>query len=1106
MSQPWQMQDLNEGGPVKMFDPSQYQPGGEQTAVSAQNTGTSEQQQNGQLYGHQDTNMSAAPTESWNQAWDQANWNDAWNNAGQWNAGPQQQLQPQGNDQMSTQSGQNVEMTAQYQCWNQQPWDQQQAFGQHYAEPNMPTYSEQQGLDSSQGSFSETPSVGSSTSGATGFHQVGNPHAYASQPSDPPQAGTTLFHEVPLNEPPGVNSTQASGSGESEMKPDIPHTNSFSNIPFEPSPFDDIGANSQANTSLNTSSDATGMLSARQLGVPENRDGPQTGDRVKFIIGSQPASGNNSGSQSPYPQTESPGMNASGLNQSTQSQLAQQGPADTGIVYHNSHPTGQKLHPGQVQEDSMRIVPQVTGSLPERPPSTSSCASSHHSSHHSGAAGDSLPGQIPKHEGTAYGTDSLPVESTPPVKHEHAFIDSSTKASDDHQRSVSDQSVRSVDSRGMSESLQSSSGSLQIADTFQDSVNAQNYDIHAPYPPVQGTREESTVMTGPPPASLPMSNFDGNNQIQRPHFEAGEVHLKGQDNQAVQPSVPDHKSIQGNEMQAMPLSSVSNQVIAQTPMEHDTIVGSGSVEASAHINPEQVLTPDDAQPAGPTPQSAAVFSAQPTSPIGAAENVRMVASSPVVSHPGSPFKPPPKFSPPDVDQSTRAEHSVGTTVPHPGSNLPASGPAPVGMSQPAEEPHHNNSATAAGHHMNKLNKQQNHAPGAATNLDPSNSGLPVDQMHHTTAGETPESEKSLSREVNKPSQLKNVQLQNSHQSERPVQNQSFERNMAVPSQINPVQHIQTPANPALQQQLVPPGSQTASNPGHNVQSGILGTPGAPDGQNPRPDAPNGANTLSTLPHQDSSTPQSLSQTSSQLELSSLASATLPTNLIHNTRDAELTSIEQQREQEERNRQDPRYDSGNPRDRRYDDRDRRYGDRDRSYDDRDRRYDDRDRRYDDRDRRYDDRDRRYDDRDRRDDPRHRPSSRGPPVDDRYADPYRPSSRQGYPDDRPSSRQGYPNDRPRSRQGYPEDRYDRPRSRQGYPDDPRYQRPSSRQGYPHDPRARYRDDPYRDRYGRPSSRQGYPGKQISPFEVEINLNYSTVYICVRNVLFSLLCLFE
>jgi len=110
--------------------------------------------------------MSAALTESWDQAWAQANWNDVWNNAGQWNAGPQQQLQP---EQILAESGQNVEMTGQCQGWNQQPWNQQQAFRQHCTEPNMPTYSELQGLDSSQGSYSETPSVGSSSSGATGF-------------------------------------------------------------------------------------------------------------------------------------------------------------------------------------------------------------------------------------------------------------------------------------------------------------------------------------------------------------------------------------------------------------------------------------------------------------------------------------------------------------------------------------------------------------------------------------------------------------------------------------------------------------------------------------------------------------------------------------------------------------------------------------------------------------------------------------------------------------------------------------------------------------------------------------------------------------------------
>ena len=1060
-----------------MFDPSQYQPGGEQTAGSAPNSATPQQHHNGQLYGHQDSSMSAASTDSWDQAWGQANWNDAWNNGGQWNAGPQQQLQPQGPDQMSAQSGQNVEMAGQYPSWNPQQWEQQQAFGQHYAEPNMPTYSEQ-GLDSTQGSYSDTPSVGSGASGATGFHQVGNPGAYTSQHSSPPQAGATQFQEVPLNEPPGVNSTQASGSGGSEMKSDIPHTNSFSNIPFEPSPFDDIGANSQASTGLNKSLDSTEVLSGHQLGVPGNRDGLPAGDRVKFIVGSQPASGNNSGSQSPYPQTDSPGMNASGLNQPTQSQLAQQGPADTGVMYYNSTPREQKLHPGQVQGDPISASPQVASSLPERPPSTSSCASSHHSSHHSATASDSLPGQIPKHEGAAYGTDSFPVESTPPAKHEHAFIGSVTRASDHHQRSVTDQSARSVDSLSMSQSLQSSSGSLQISETLQDSVNAQNYDIHATNPPVQGAHEESTVMTGPPPASLPVSQFDGNNQIQRPQSEAAQLHVKGQDNQVVQPSpMPGRESIQGNEMEAVPPSSVTNQPITQTPPEHNTILGSGSVEANV-INPEQVLTPDDAQPAGPTSPSVAVSSAPTTLPIGAAENVRMVASSPVVSHPGSPFKPPPKFSPPDVDKSTRAEHSedgmtaepeTETPVAHPGCNLPASGPAPVGIFHPTQEPHHNNSATAAGHHMNKPTEEQKQAPGAATNLDPPNYGLHVDQVRHTTAGETPESGKVSSPEAHKSSQ----------QSELPVQNQSFERNAAVPSQINPAQHVQTPGNPAHQQQPVPPGSQAvsgpnynqpASNPGHNVQSGILGAPGSQDGHNPQPGVPNGVHTLSTLPQQDSSTPQSLSQTSSQLELSSLSNAftfTLPTNSMDNTRDAELTSIEQQREQEERNRQDPGYDSGNPRDRRYDDRDRRY-------DDRDRRYDDRDRRYDDRVRRYDDRDRRYDDRYRRDDPRYRPSSRGPPVDDRYGDPYRPSSRQGYPGDRPSSRQGYPDDRPRSRQGYPEDRYDRPRSRQGYPDDPRYQRPSSRQGYPDDPRDRYRDDSYRDRYGRPSSHQGYPGK--------------------------------
>ncbi|ELT91611.1 hypothetical protein CAPTEDRAFT_188765 [Capitella teleta] len=80
--------------------------------------------------------------------------------------------------------------------------------------------------------------------------------------------------------------------------------------------------------------------------------------------------------------------------------------------------------------------------------------------------------------------------------------------------------------------------------------------------------------------------------------------------------------------------------------------------------------------------------------------------------------------------------------------------------------------------------------------------------------------------------------------------------------------------------------------------------------------------------------------------------------------------------------------------------------------------------------------------------------------------RPRSRQGFEyDDRPRSRQGFEDfDRPRSQQGFQdEDDYGRPRSRTGYEDqDGRRSRPTSRQGFPDDRRADSRSRTSRSEY--------------------------------------------
>ena len=1167
MSQPWQLQGQSQEGPVKMLDPNQFQ---SNTAESAQNVAAPRQQQNGQIYGHQESNMSAASNESWDQAWGQSSWEDGWNNDGQWGNNAQQQVLHHHQQQAPPQTTQN----AQYRGWDQQAWQQQQAYGQQYAEPHMQVYSAQPGLDSSQGSYTGPPSVDSSASGASGFYQMGGPQAYPGQNTDvpseaQPQPCVNQFQEISLDGQPDVSSTMASSATNSEPKKDIPHTNSFSNMPYEPSPFDDIAPN----TSLNKSLDSA----AAQLGIPS------TGDRVKFIIGSQPGSASNSGTQSPYPQTNSPGMNASGLQQEQvmppQPQLLQQGFADTGVQSYNSHIPQAELHPGQMQTDHVNAVIQATSSVPERPLSTSSCASSHHSSHHSSAVSDSLLGQIPKHEGpssvhSAQSSDSAHVENTPPVRHEDPMIGAVAVSSERHQRSYSGQSARSVDSLGLSQSLQSSAGSLQITENLQDSTNSQSLP-QADGPPQftenmkTASTQESAVMTGPPPMSIPAANQEEGNPFRKTDAGLAQACHEAANMQPVQPSLlPVDQTPQGIEMPVKQPMAFPLQPLNDLPAEQisSNVPQNASIPANAASSvphPEELVTPEDVQPAGPAPpaSSAAVSSAPTSLPLGAAENVRMVGSSPVVSHPGSPFKPPPKLSPPDTAKSVYSGSAVDglsaapnvqavNTLQNPG----ASGPGPLGQSPHGQQPM-NNPSTAAGYHMDQTNvlSEQTRLSGGGPNVSTAAQqqvnpipGMPVGQLQQQVSSTPIDIQESghttVYQEANRVAQETHpVQATDQAQSMLSTQNQTHQQSSGVQSRGNPMQQVQTQSSPLRQQQPVPSGPQTAaapgssaqqppsSNPGH-VHSGLSGAPGAPGGHNPQPNVPNVSRpqnvtavpqqqnvtavsqqqnvtavpqqqnvtavpqqqnvtavpqqqnviavpqqeNVIVVPQQETSTPQSLSQTSSQLELDSLASVTLPSNVMDNTRDAELTTIEQKREQEERIRKDPRYDSRDPRD---------------SNDDRDRRYDDRDRRYDDRrygDRRYDDRDRRYDDRYIRDDPRYRPSSRGPP-DDRYRDPYRPSSRQGYPEDRPRSRQGYPDDRPRSRQGYPDERYDRPRSRQGYPDDPRYGRPSSRQGYPDDPRDRHRDDPYRDPYrDGPSSRQGYPGMCVF-FKESLRLVY-------------------
>ena len=1116
MSQPWQLQDPNQGGPVKMFDPNQFQPN---TAESTQNVGTPHhhhqqngphhQQQNGQMYGHQESNMPATSNESWDQAWGQTNWEDGWNNDGQWANNTQQVPQ----QQVSPQSTQSAEMTnfSQHPGWEQQAWQQQQGYGQQYAEPHMQAYSAQPGLDSSQGRHAEAPSVDSS-GGTSGFYPMGGLQAILDQsanvPGGQPQSVANQFQEIPLDGQPDTSSTLESTVTRSEPKKEIPHTNSFSNMPYEPSPFDDIGSS----TSLNKSSDSAGVIAAPQLGASSNRDSSFAGDSVKFIIGSQPGSVSNSGTQSPYPQTDSPGMNASGLQQEQvmppQPQLFNQGPADTGVQSHNSHVPQEEVHPGQLQTEHANVIAQATSSVPDRPPSTSSCASSHHSSHHGSAVSDSLPGQIPKHEGpssvhSTQSSDSAHVENTPPLKHEDPMIGAVASSSEHHQRSYSGQSARSVDSLSLSQSLQSSVGSLQIAESLQDSANSATF-------PQSGTSQLSenmntavaqgcAVMTGPPPMPMSTASQEEGNPFRRTDAGLAQAHPKIPDIQPTQTHpLPVDQMPQGVEMpveqpNALPRQSSNDQPAEQSLSNVQPVVPqNASIAAKAACavtHPEQLVTPEDAQPAGPAPPASipiasAAISSVPTSlPLGVVENVRMVASSPVVSHPGSPFKPLPKLSSPNTDKSVHSEPAADGSSAGPAAqginslqSPGASGPGPVG--QPPQAQPGNNPSTAAGYHMYQANVPSDQSLAVDGNAQlhmNSLPGMPVGQVQHTSLipGAVHESSQSnVSQEVNRTvQQTYPIQATNQVTTVPSGQNQVNQQTSAVPSQM------QTQANPGQQQQQQagpsgpqvvgvpnPSAQQPSSNPEHHVHSGVSGVPGALGGHNPQPNVPNVSQpqNMGAPRQQETSTPQSLSQTSSQLELESLASVTLPSNLMDNTRDAELTNIDQQREQEARNQQDYRNDSRDSRDRRYDDRDRRYDDR---------RYDERDRRYD--DRRYDDRDRRYDDRYRRDDPRYRPSSRGPPEDDRYRDPYRPSSRQGYPEDRPRSTQGYPDDRPRSRQGYPDERYDRPRSRQGYPDDPRYGRPGSRQGYPDDPRDRNREVPYRDRY-RPSSRQGYPGK--------------------------------
>ena len=192
--------------------------------------------------------------------------------------------------------------------WNQQQydatnWQQQQQYPQQQWENNQQPQPGYQDGHSNQG---YQAGAYANHEGAPNESQAVGSHNHNVETGQHDQSGQG-YQDVPLEQnvpPPAiVNDVQQNEASSDSDKPTLLTSNSFSKLPHTPSPFDEISGG--LDVSQGAKQQENSFLGAPQYTPSHSRDSSMGGN-VQFIVGSEPSSVSNSASQSPYPARPSP--------------------------------------------------------------------------------------------------------------------------------------------------------------------------------------------------------------------------------------------------------------------------------------------------------------------------------------------------------------------------------------------------------------------------------------------------------------------------------------------------------------------------------------------------------------------------------------------------------------------------------------------------------------------------------------------------------------------------------------------------------------------------------------------------------------------------------